>query len=139
MLFYPAIFEPDPQSGYVAHFPQFGGYTQGETIEETTEMCEDLLISYIEDYFDLNQPVPLPDKVAKGQYAIGLPLLMTAKVYLHNELIKQGVTKAQLARLLDTSPAEVQRILTLRHKTKLDTIEKAIGLLGKQLELRLAA
>ena len=36
MLFYPAVFEPAEEGGYIAHFPQFGGFTQGETIEETT-------------------------------------------------------------------------------------------------------
>lgn len=136
MLFYPAVFEADPSGGYVAHFPQFGGFTQGETIEETTEMCEDLLVSYIEDYFGLDKPIPLPDKLLKGQYAIPLSTLMTAKVLLHNELVSQGVNNAQLARLMNTSPAEVQRIVNLRHNTKIDTISKALQTLGKHFQLR---
>ncbi|WP_077664595.1 MULTISPECIES: type II toxin-antitoxin system HicB family antitoxin [Rodentibacter] len=138
MLFYPAIFEPDEKSGYVAHFPQFGGFTQGETIEETKEMCEDLLISYLEDYFDMDKEIPMPDKVQKGQYAIALPTLMVAKVLLHNELVKRNINKASLARLLDASPAEVQRIMNLRHNTKINTIDRAFEALGKQLKLSLA-
>ena len=60
---------------------------------------------------------------------------MTAKVLLHNAQLEQGVTNAQLARLMNTSPAEVQRIVNVRHNTKIDTISKALGVLGKRLQL----
>ena len=135
MLFYPAVFEPAEEGGYIAHFPQFGGFTQGETIEETTSMCEDLLVSYIEDYFGMDKPIPLPDQITEDQHAIPLSVLMTAKVLLHNAQLEQGVTNAQLARLMNTSPAEVQRIVNVRHNTKIDTISKALGVLAKRLQL----
>lgn len=135
MLFYPAVFEADEKGGFVAYFPQFGGFTQGETIEETKEMCEDLLISYLEDYFDMDQEIPMPDKIQEGQYAISLPTLMVAKVLLHNELVKRNLNKVSLARLLGTSPAEIQRIMNLRHNTKINTLDRAFDVLGKQLKL----
>lgn len=135
MYYYPAIFEQAEEGGYIAHFPQFGGFTQGETIEEVTELCEDLLISYIEDYIALDKIIPAPDKIKKGQYAIALPSSMVLKVLLHNELISQRVTKAKLARLMNTSPAEVQRITNLKHNTKIDTLDNAFKSLGKRLSI----
>lgn len=139
MQYYPAIFETAEEGGYIAHFPQFGGFTQGETIEETKAMCEDLLISYLEDYIALDKAIPQPDKVKRGEYAIPLSTTMVAKTLLHNEMLKQGVSKAQLARLMGTSPAEVQRITNLRHNTKIDTLNQAFKALGKRIILSLSA
>ena len=48
-----------------------------------------------------------------------------------------AITKVQLARLLEVDEKEVRRILDPRHGTKLLTIERALAVLGKRIELQL--
>jgi len=48
MVTYPALFEPDHEAGgFVVTFPDFGrGVTQGDAVEEATEMAQDLLVKH---------------------------------------------------------------------------------------------
>jgi antitoxin HicB len=73
-------------------------------------------------------------KVRKGQPSVTLPALVTAKVLLANEMIAQGVRKSELARRLDVHMPQVDRLLDLKHSSKLDAIESAFKQLGKTLE-----
>jgi antitoxin HicB len=57
-------------------------------------------------------------------------------VLLLNEMIKQKVRPAELARRLETTPQEVNRLTDLRHATKIDRIAGAMKALGKTLEIR---
>jgi antitoxin HicB len=66
------------------------------------------------------------------------PATATAKVLLHNEMLSQGVRKAELARRLNIAPPNVERIFSIRHATKLATIEAALAALGKRLDVRVA-
>jgi putative PIN family toxin of toxin-antitoxin system len=61
---------------------------------------------------------------------------LSAKVILLNEMIKQQVRPAELARRLKTSPQEVNRLTNIRHATKIDGIADAMKALGKTLEVR---
>lgn len=112
------------------------GVTQGESLEEALEMAEDMLLSNVEVFFDFDEVVP--DAKARGKYHVRMPLLVRLKVLLHNEMVKQKISKAELARLLDTTPQEVQRILRVRHNTKVSTLEAALAKLHKHVELAIA-
>lgn len=101
------------------------------------EMAEDVLISSMDFYFDDRRTVPLPSKPLKGERLVELPLSIAAKVLLLNEIIKAGISNAELARRLHTRPQDVQRIVTLRHATKIDTLDEAVQALGKRFEIRL--
>jgi antitoxin HicB len=46
--------------------------------------------------------------------------------------------RQELARRLGTTPQSVNRIVTLRHPTKIDTIAEALRALGRRLELSVA-
>ena len=136
MRFYPAIFEPDHEAGgFVIHFPQFGGWTQGDNPQEAMAAAEDLLLSYIEDYFKLGRQIPEPAPIAEGQQAVMLPTSVVAKVLLHNAMVQENVNKAELARRLGMLPQEVQRLLKPRVYSKIDTIARALGVLNHPLQL----
>ena len=68
---------------------------------------------------------------------IDLPPSVGAKVLLLNEMLAQGTRPADLARLMNIRPQEVNRLTTLRHATKIDTVADALKALGKRLELSL--
>lgn len=54
---------------------------------------------------------------------------------LLNEMLVQGMRPAELARLMDVRPQEVNRLTDLRHPTKIDAIAQALRAMGKRLEM----
>ncbi len=138
MLAYPVKLERDRKSGgFVVSFPDIPeAITQGETIEEALSMAEDALETALDFYFDDRRPVPMPSKPKRGQRLVSLPLSVEAKVLLLNEMVKQRVRPAELARRLRTTPQAVNRLVNLRYVSKIDGIAGAMAALGKSLEIR---
>ncbi|MCX7096122.1 MAG: hypothetical protein NTY50_22125 [Methylobacter sp.] len=48
-------------------------------------------------------------------------------------MLATGTRKADLARNLNIAPTLVDRLLSLRHKSRIEQIETALALLGKRL------
>jgi antitoxin HicB len=61
-----------------------------------------------------------------------------ATVLLYDELLRQQVRPAELAKRLGIPRQEMTRMLKLRHSTKINSIAAALGALGKHLEMRVA-
>lgn len=136
---YPARFETADEGGYVVTFRDIPeAITQGDSEAEAMEMAEDVLVSAMDFYFEDKRPVPLPSKAKAGERFVTLPASVAAKVLLLNEMLAQQVSASELARRLGTRPQDVQRLTNLDHATKIDTIEKALGALGKRLEIAVA-
>ncbi|MFZ6773016.1 type II toxin-antitoxin system HicB family antitoxin [Undibacterium sp. SXout7W] len=136
---YPAKFAEDTDGGYVVTFRDIPeAITQGETLEEASEMAAEVLLSAMDFYFEDSRPVTLPSAPLPGEYLIELPLSAAAKVLLLNEMLHQKVTPAELARRLDTSPQTVNRLVDLHHVTKIDAIQSAAKALGKTIEISFA-
>jgi len=53
-------------------------------------------------------------------------------------MIEQGVKKTELARRLGWHLPQVDRLLDLRHASRLDQIEAAARALGRHIEVRVA-
>lgn len=137
---YPARFTRAAEGGYVVTFRDIPeAITQGDSFEETMEMAADVLVSAMDFYFEDRRVVPAPSTLRRGEHLVELPASVAAKVLLLNELVATGVSNAELARRMGTRPQEVQRIVNLGHATKIDTIAAALKLLGKGLDVRLAA
>lgn len=138
MLSYPARVFRDG-AGFGVTFPDIPeAITCGDTREEAIEMAHDALATAMEFYFEDRRPVPMPSAPKRGQVMVDLPPSIAAKVLLLNEMLEQGTRYADLARRMNVRPQEVNRLTTLRHPTKIDTIALALRALGKRLELRLA-
>jgi antitoxin HicB len=138
MLAYPVRLTADKQSGgYVVTFPDIPeAITQGETVEEALKMAQDALETALDFYFDDRRPVPAPSRAKRGQRLVSLPVSIEAKVLLLNEMIRQRVRPADLARRLRTTPQVVNRLVNLRYVSKIDGIAGAMAALGKSLEVR---
>lgn len=138
MLSYPARFEADGD-GYVVTFRDIPeAITQGDTLEEARSMAADALLTALDFYFEDRRAVPAASRARKGEELVSLPASVSAKVLLLNEMAAQGVKPADLARRLKTSPQAVNRIVDLRHATKIDAIGDALKAMGRELELSLA-
>jgi antitoxin HicB len=141
---YLALFEADRKAGgYTVTFPDFGyGATQGETSEEATEMARDLLALTISDYVREGKPLP---KAARrrgpGFRPVALPALQSAKVDLYAAFLESGLKKSEFARRIGIPKTHIDRLFSLRHRSRLEQIEAALGALSKHLyiEVRDAA
>ncbi len=138
MYRYPARILPDG-TGYVVSFRDIPeALTSGSTLEEAIDLARDALATAMDFYFEDRREVPTPSKAKRGEVEIDLSASLSAKVLLLNEMLREKVTAAQLARKLGTSPQVVNRIVDLHHATKIDTISDALSAMGKRLVMSVA-
>lgn len=138
MFRYPVKLTADKtDGGYVVTFPDIPeAITQGDTKEEALAHAKDALETALDFYFDEKRSIPAPSAPRRGQPVVELPASLAAKVLLLNEMVRQGVRPADLARRLKTTPQEINRLTNIRHTTRIDGIESALRVLGKTLEVR---
>lgn len=136
MLQYPARFKAAPEGGYTVTFRDVPeAITQGDTLEEAQAAAAAALLTAMDFYFEGQRPVAMPSVPRRGERLVSLPASASAKVLLLNEMLAQGVRPAELARRLGTSPQEVNRLIDLRHATKIDRIEEALAAIDRRLEM----
>jgi antitoxin HicB len=56
---------------------------------------------------------------------------------LTQEMERQGITKATLAEMMQTSRAQVDRILKAKGNVTIETLQRAAALVGRELRLEL--
>lgn len=138
MFKYPvSIIQNDTENGYMLtcdDIPSVNVF--GSNISEALDAGKKALEAAIELYLEDKKLVPVPSKIKRGQHGIELPTSLAAKVLLLNEMISQNVRPAELARMLNTTPQEVNRLTNVRHTTRIDGITAALQVLGKQLQVR---
>lgn len=144
MVTYPAHFEPDQEAGgFVVTFPDFCyGVTQGDTLEEATEMAQDLLEGLVSDLIEQGEELPKPSKRRGPHYRfVSLPALQSAKAELYRAFRASGMRKAELARRIGIPKSNLDRLFDLKHQSRLDQLEAAFAALNKHIwvEVRGAA
>lgn len=138
MLNYPITLTPDSNGTLLVGFTDFPeANSVGDSMAHALTEAVDALITTLEFYFDERQPVPLPSKPTPGQQTVALPALETAKVLLWNEMQRQNLRKAELARMLNVHQPQIDRLFDLRHSSKLDFVEQAALALGRRLAITL--
>jgi antitoxin HicB len=112
--------------------------TQGNNRVHALEMAREALELAMDFYFEDRRPVPSPSKPKRGQAVVELLPSLSAKVLLLNEMLRQKVRPAELARRIGTTPQEVNRLTNIRHTTRIDRVDTALRALGKRLLIRVA-
>jgi antitoxin HicB len=112
--------------------------TQGNNRAHALKMAAEALESAMDFYFEDRRAIPLPSRPKRGQAVVELPPSVAAKVLLLNEMIRQKVRPAELARRIGTTPQEVNRLTNIRHTTRIDRVDAALRALGKRLIVRAA-
>lgn len=136
-MLYPALIEKD-NTGYTVSFRDIPeALTCADTFEKAQIMAADALLTAMDFYFEDNCPVPAPSDLQDGEVLVELPASAWAKILLLNEMLAQNISNSELARRLDTRPQDVQRIVNLKHSTKIDTISAAAKRLGKELRIQM--
>lgn len=131
---YPVTIERDDGT-FVASFPDVPqahtvGATRAEALARAATALETAFAAIMADRKDIPRP-----SSARARLTITLPPLSAAKVGLYRAMRKAGVSKAELARRLDWHPPQIDRLLDLRHASRLDQIDQALRVLGKRLTI----
>ena len=136
---YPATFTPADEGGFTVTFRDIPeAITEGDTLKEARAAAADALLTAMDFYFEDRRKVPEPSEAQPGEELVELPTSAWAKVLLLNEMIEQKVRPSDLARLLGTSPQDVNRLIDLHHATKIDAVSRAIAVLGRRMEVSIA-
>ncbi len=136
---YSVTLTPAEEGGFVVTFPDIPeAITQGEDRSHALEMALDALITSLDFYFEDRREIPPPSKIKRRGESVELPLSVVAKVMLLNEMVATQTRPIDLAERLGVSKQEVNRLLNLRHTTKIDAVAKAFKAMGKSLELQAA-
>lgn len=104
--------------------------------EDILEVATDALITAIDFYIEDQRKLPEPSEQKDGEIMVELPISIACKVTLLNCMVENNIRPVDLAKKMGTTPQTVNRILNLRHNTKIDTLANAFKALGKELVLR---
>ena len=138
MYTYPVDLEPDDNGTIMVSFPDVpGALTFGDDEDEAMMRAVDALESVFIAYIDDRHDIPKPSRPCKNQRTATLPSISTAKVALYQTMREQGLRNADLARRLHCDFRQVDRLLDLRHHSRLDRIDAALAALGKRLDIGL--
>lgn len=131
---YPVVIERDGRS-YVARFPDCPqahtfGPTKAAALKHAADALETAFIALMNDRKDLPKASP-----ARGRDTVALPPLSIAKIGLYRAMREADVTKAELGRRLGCHAPQIDRLLDLRHASRLELIDEALRTLGKVLTI----
>jgi antitoxin HicB len=99
-------------------------------------MARDLLALTIADFVREGKPLPLARRYRGSKYrSVELPALQSVKVDLYSAFLNSGMKKAELARRIGIPKTHIDRLFSLRHRSRLDQIERAFAVLGKRLHV----
>lgn len=133
---YPASLTDNGEGGFIVSFrdvPEIN--TEIWDRSELQQTGANALITAADICFEKKIPFPDPSEVRQGEVAIQLPFSAGSKILLHKTMLAANVRPSDLARRMGKIPQEVNRILDLRHNTKIDTIQEAFKALGKNLSV----
>lgn len=108
------------------------GESRDEALLRAVDALETALMGYIED----RREIPAADFAPRSAFIV-LPALTEAKLALYRAMRKSRVGKAELGRRLNWHLPQVDRLLDLRHASRLDRLEAAFRVLGKCLSVEI--
>lgn len=133
---YPATLTPNGEGGYIVTFRDVPeAITEIWDKNELKETATDCLVTAVDFYIEDHRLFPAPSKTKKDGVIIQLPISISAKILLLNTMVSGNIRPVDLAKKMGIKPQEVNRIIDTGHTTKIDTIAKALSVLGKNLQL----
>lgn len=138
MFDYPVTLTPDDGTILVT-FPDVPeAITFGVDEDEALLYAVDALETALSFYVDARSALPRPSLPAADQKTVRPSALECAKLGVYQAMTEQGIKKSELARRLGWHLPQIDRLFDLRHASRLDQIEAAARVLGRQLEVRVA-
>jgi antitoxin HicB len=132
--------EPDEDGGYVVTFPDLPfGVTQGDTVTEALAEAADCLETILATLVERGHAIPEEAMLQPGEYLVSPSAVTAAQVALYTAMRKENVSPKDLAKRLALPVAEVRRLTDLSKYPPLETIERALAVLGHRLTIALDA
>jgi antitoxin HicB len=134
MRAYAAALIADTDGGFTVKFRDVPeAITEGDTRGEALLRAEDALESALAMYVAAREPLPVPSQPMPGEALVPLSALGMAKAALYEAMHEQGVGRAELARRLRWHLPQINRVLDLRHASRMEQVEAAFAALGLRL------
>jgi len=133
-VFYPVTLTKDTNGTILVRFPDVpGAVTYGETKEDALTRAVDALLTVFDAYMKDKRDIPAPS-ASKG-LGVEVPVLDASKLALYQTMREKKISKTELARRLDWHMPQVDRVLKMRHDSRLEHVDAAFRAVGKRLTL----
>ena len=137
MMRYSVDLTPDDNDTLLVTSPDFPEMTtfgddEADALRHAADAMETVIVGRMLD----REPIPHPGPI--GRHSVVLPTQTALKVELYRAMLADGLRKADMARLLGWHPPQVDRLLDLRHASRLDQIEGAFRALGRSIEFEIS-
>jgi len=134
MLIYHYTLTPDDNGTLLIQFPDVPeAAAVADTEADAPDQAIEGLEAALQIYVDTRRPLPNVEFI-EGPAAM-LGALANIKLMIANEMIRQGIRKADLARSMGVHAPQIDRLLNLGHSTKIETLEAALAVLGRHLDV----
>lgn len=133
---YPVSLESNGEGGYLLKFrdiPEIN--SEIWSLDELSKTAVGALVTAADICFEKKMSFPLPSEPMDGEKLVSLPLSVVSKILLHNTILSANIRPSDLAKRMGTTPQEINRVLDLKHSTKIDTIQRAFRSLGHDLDV----
>ena len=130
---YPVVLERDENGTLLVICPDLPEVTtfgddRDDALRHAADAIEEALAARIARHEDIPSPSPEGDRPV-----VNLPPLARAKIELYQAARKSGVPTAEIARRLGWQTVELDRLLDLRRRSRIEQIDQALRALGKRL------
>lgn len=133
-LAFPARFTPEPEGGITVTFGDLPeAITYGTNKSDAKAMAEEVLELAIAERMDRGEDIPSASLAQPGEALVALRPLLAAKAALHCALLRDRITKSELARRLRVDEAVVRRMLHPLRASRIDNVASALETLGVDL------
>lgn len=135
---YAIVLTPDDNDTVMVTVPDLPeaitfGDDRADAIARAGDAIETALMARVE----AREPIPNPK--AKGKIFVDLPALSSAKIELYRAMQEERIGKAALARRLGVALPQIDRLLNLKHHSRLDAVERALEMVGRRLQIVVSA
>ena len=135
---YAVTLTPDDNGTLLVAVPDLPeALTFGEDREDALARAVDAIETALMGAITAREEIAEPKAV--GADFVNLPALSSAKIALYQAMRTDKVGKAALAKRLGVALPQVDRLLDLRHASRLDAIERALAVLGRSLTIVVGA
>ena len=135
MVAYPVKLTRDDNDTVLVTFPDFPeAGTVGEDRDEALARAVDALETIVEAYIKDRLRLPNP---SAGRLKVSLPPLAAAKVQLYKAMHRRRIRKTHLAKLLNVHLPQIDRLLDLRHASRIDQLDAAARVLGGHVDVNI--
>ncbi len=139
MFDYPVTLTPDDNGTFLATVDDIPEVvTYGDDEADAVARAADAIVTALGGYIADRRDIPTARKAKAGERCAALPLMAVLKLQLYVAMRAKDWRKADLARAMALSPVQIDRLLELRHSSRIEQIDAAFAALDRQVVIELA-